>query len=309
MQDTHAITGGGGGGGGGGGRIFGDRRLRLHNQQNQSLKCPRCDSLNTKFCYYNNYNLSQPRHFCKSCRRYWTKGGVLRNVPVGGGCRKSKRGSSKQKTASGKKVCRKRFVYGAEKQPLHQRGSYYHLLYTTSISKTPSFNADLSYSSSISMNKMIMSEATSETTSTLTQTRTNTGMLNFSNHPHHQKTFPEVGSLMSLMAGGTNTNTPAPPFGLQNGSENNSLVHSLQLQDWPLEKEGVKIQGLGGGILDQTVEQTDLWQSKNMEGGLVGFDWQAAPPGGGHGDAGLFQLPASVDHANWGQSCTEWCGC
>ncbi|XP_022954649.1 dof zinc finger protein DOF2.1-like [Cucurbita moschata] len=54
-------------------------------------KCPRCESLNTKFCYYNNYSLSQPRYFCKSCRRYWTKGGTLRNVPIGGGCRKAKR--------------------------------------------------------------------------------------------------------------------------------------------------------------------------------------------------------------------------
>ncbi|KAL5201032.1 hypothetical protein ABZP36_035386 [Zizania latifolia] len=51
--------------------------------------CPRCESRDTKFCYYNNYNTSQPRHFCKSCRRYWTKGGSLRNVPVGGGSRKS----------------------------------------------------------------------------------------------------------------------------------------------------------------------------------------------------------------------------
>ncbi|CAL0314422.1 unnamed protein product [Lupinus luteus] len=58
--------------------------------ENQSLRCPRCDSPNTKFCYYNNYNLTQPRHFCKTCRRYWTKGGALRNVPIGGGCRKSK---------------------------------------------------------------------------------------------------------------------------------------------------------------------------------------------------------------------------
>ncbi|XP_022751304.1 dof zinc finger protein DOF3.7-like [Durio zibethinus] len=57
---------------------------------NQNLRCPRCDSSNTKFCYYNNYNLTQPRHFCKSCRRYWTKGGALRNVPIGGGCRKNK---------------------------------------------------------------------------------------------------------------------------------------------------------------------------------------------------------------------------
>ncbi|KAJ1694843.1 hypothetical protein LUZ63_011541 [Rhynchospora breviuscula] len=60
----------------------------------QSLKCPRCDSPNTKFCYYNNYSLSQPRHFCKTCRRYWTKGGALRNVPVGGGCRKNKKSKS-----------------------------------------------------------------------------------------------------------------------------------------------------------------------------------------------------------------------
>ncbi|CAN4126809.1 unnamed protein product [Withania somnifera] len=57
----------------------------------QALNCPRCDSPNTKFCYYNNYSLSQPRHFCKTCRRYWTKGGALRNVPIGGGCRKNKK--------------------------------------------------------------------------------------------------------------------------------------------------------------------------------------------------------------------------
>uniref|UniRef100_A0A0E0K4Q2 Dof zinc finger protein n=1 Tax=Oryza punctata TaxID=4537 RepID=A0A0E0K4Q2_ORYPU len=66
----------------------------------EAVKCPRCESTNTKFCYYNNYNLSQPRHFCKSCRRYWTKGGVLRNVPVGGGCRKSKRSGSSSSASS-----------------------------------------------------------------------------------------------------------------------------------------------------------------------------------------------------------------
>ncbi|MQL99198.1 hypothetical protein Taro_031919 [Colocasia esculenta] len=60
------------------------------NSEQQNLRCPRCDSTNTKFCYYNNYNLTQPRHFCKTCRRYWTKGGALRNVPIGGGCRKAK---------------------------------------------------------------------------------------------------------------------------------------------------------------------------------------------------------------------------
>lgn len=66
-------------------------QLQQQQQQGVALKCPRCDSSNTKFCYYNNYSLSQPRHFCKACKRYWTRGGTLRNVPVGGGCRKNKR--------------------------------------------------------------------------------------------------------------------------------------------------------------------------------------------------------------------------
>lgn len=68
-----------------------------------ALKCPRCESTNTKFCYFNNYSLTQPRHFCKTCRRYWTRGGALRNVPVGGGCRRNKRskGSSSKSPVSG----------------------------------------------------------------------------------------------------------------------------------------------------------------------------------------------------------------
>ncbi|KAF8399698.1 hypothetical protein HHK36_015568 [Tetracentron sinense] len=71
---------------------------RLRPQHDQALNCPRCDSTHTKFCYYNNYSLSQPRYFCKTCRRYWTKGGTLRNIPVGGGCRRNKRVAVKKST-------------------------------------------------------------------------------------------------------------------------------------------------------------------------------------------------------------------
>ncbi|XP_006398705.2 dof zinc finger protein DOF5.1 [Eutrema salsugineum] len=89
-------NGNGGGGGGPGGLIRPGsmaERARLANipLPETALKCPRCDSTNTKFCYFNNYSLTQPRHFCKSCRRYWTRGGALRTVPVGGGCRRNKR--------------------------------------------------------------------------------------------------------------------------------------------------------------------------------------------------------------------------
>ncbi|XP_062183152.1 dof zinc finger protein PBF-like [Phragmites australis] len=68
--------------------------------QDHVLKCPRCDSTNTKFCYYNNHRMSQPRYFCKACRRYWTQGGSLRNVPVGGGCRKNKRSSGSSSSSA-----------------------------------------------------------------------------------------------------------------------------------------------------------------------------------------------------------------
>ncbi|KAK8479851.1 hypothetical protein V6N11_047782 [Hibiscus sabdariffa] len=54
------------------------------------IPCPRCKSMETKFCYFNNYNVNQPRHFCKGCQRYWTAGGALRNVPIGAGRRRAK---------------------------------------------------------------------------------------------------------------------------------------------------------------------------------------------------------------------------
>ncbi|KAL0542369.1 hypothetical protein IC582_022474 [Cucumis melo] len=73
---------------------------KIRPQKEQALNCPRCNSSNTKFCYYNNYSLTQPRYFCKTCRRYWTEGGSLRNIPVGGGSRKNKRPSSSSSNSS-----------------------------------------------------------------------------------------------------------------------------------------------------------------------------------------------------------------
>ncbi|KAF7820521.1 cyclic dof factor 2 [Senna tora] len=81
------------------------------NSQGKTLKkpdkilhCPRCNSMETKFCYYNNYNANQPRHFCKNCQRYWTAGGTMRNVPVGAGRRKNKNSASNSSKANGPSV-------------------------------------------------------------------------------------------------------------------------------------------------------------------------------------------------------------
>ncbi|CAA7029336.1 unnamed protein product [Microthlaspi erraticum] len=64
--------------------------LTAEKRPDKIIACPRCKSMETKFCYFNNYNVNQPRHFCKGCQRYWTAGGALRNVPIGAGRRKSK---------------------------------------------------------------------------------------------------------------------------------------------------------------------------------------------------------------------------
>lgn len=62
----------------------------MEKRPDKIIPCPRCKSMETKFCYFNNYNVNQPRHFCRGCQRYWTAGGALRNVPIGAGRRKIK---------------------------------------------------------------------------------------------------------------------------------------------------------------------------------------------------------------------------
>lgn len=68
----------------------GSDQEKVLKKPDKILPCPRCNSMETKFCYFNNYNVNQPRHFCRNCKRYWTAGGTMRNVPVGSGRRRNK---------------------------------------------------------------------------------------------------------------------------------------------------------------------------------------------------------------------------
>ncbi|KAF6170664.1 hypothetical protein GIB67_015616 [Kingdonia uniflora] len=86
-------------GGGGCERIL-EAKPPLTPPSRQPLKCPRCESVNTRFCYYNNHCVSQPRYFCKTCRRSWTEGGILRYVPASGSSRKEERSSTKKSPSS-----------------------------------------------------------------------------------------------------------------------------------------------------------------------------------------------------------------
>ncbi len=49
-----------------GGSKEGCKAAKLPRPQG-AAHCPRCASEDTKFCYYNNYNVKQPRYFCKVC--------------------------------------------------------------------------------------------------------------------------------------------------------------------------------------------------------------------------------------------------
>ncbi|KAF5204102.1 Dof zinc finger protein like [Thalictrum thalictroides] len=72
--------------------VFQQQQLHARNNPRPPPRpCPRCESHDTKFCYFNNYNSAQPRYFCKTCKRYWTQGGTLRDVPVGGSTRRERR--------------------------------------------------------------------------------------------------------------------------------------------------------------------------------------------------------------------------
>ncbi|KAF3513204.1 hypothetical protein F2Q69_00009229 [Brassica cretica] len=65
-------------------RVLVRRNNQVSGEKPPPRICPRCNSDNTRFCYYNNYCVSQPRYTCKNCRRLWTHGGTLRNISAGG---------------------------------------------------------------------------------------------------------------------------------------------------------------------------------------------------------------------------------
>ncbi|XP_021757723.1 dof zinc finger protein DOF4.6-like [Chenopodium quinoa] len=92
---------------------------KVRPQKDHAVNCPRCNSTNTKFCYYNNYSLTQPRYFCKTCRRYWTEGGSLRNIPVGGGSRKNKRSSTSSSSPLSSKKISSHDLVAAQQQSHH----------------------------------------------------------------------------------------------------------------------------------------------------------------------------------------------
>ncbi|KAF2282956.1 hypothetical protein GH714_043273 [Hevea brasiliensis] len=319
MQDIHSV--------GGGGRLFsgggGDRRLRPHHHQNQqALKCPRCDSLNTKFCYYNNYNLSQPRHFCKSCRRYWTKGGVLRNVPVGGGCRKTKRSKPKQATSTADPATTSTntatttiITTPAPPPQQQQQQQQQQRERRSSNSHSSSESSSLTATNTTTANnglEAVSAHSSSSASNNVLNGIDESKLFSHSFEPGLLEQgadcgiFSEIGSFTSLI---TSTNEQLPiGFGNIMNQKFFEHVHQNQNQQWQQQQqkmvgisgEEMKMQEMAGVLIDQTVhvELSALPSSGSGTGGFGPLDWQ------GTGDQGLFDLPNAVDQTYWSQS--QW---
>ncbi|XVF49898.1 hypothetical protein PTKIN_Ptkin04bG0053000 [Pterospermum kingtungense] len=307
MQEIHSIGGGSifsdGGGGGGG-----DRRLRPHHNQNQqAVKCPRCDSLNTKFCYYNNYNLSQPRYFCKSCRRYWTKGGVLRNVPVGGGCRKAKRSKTKSSSETTAAIASAPPHPEQEQQQVHRDQRKENSHSSSESSSLTAANSNVAATNNNNNNNNNSSAGgTAEAVSAVTS---HSNLINVSEYklfgnPNTAGLEPGLleqgsdGGIFSEIGGFTSLIT---------SSNNETLSFSfgtvLNGQGQWQQQEEQKVMSIGGdeiagGLVDQTmpIELSKLHNRSESE--FEPLDWQ------GSGDQGLFDLPSAVDQTYWSQS--QW---
>ncbi|XP_073032075.1 uncharacterized protein [Primulina eburnea] len=168
--------------------------------------CPRCESTNTKFCYYNNYNLSQPRHFCKSCRRYWTRGGALRNVPVGGGSRKA---------------------HSSNKRP--------RIAPSTETSATPTSTASLV---SCSMEKYEAVQTQTQTqTRTLNGFMTNSGPGPQSGSPAEVNLAgrPDAGNSSSWLGAQMGTSDGIFPMNMYGDGISSGLGYGLSMLEWPVE--------------------------------------------------------------------------
>ncbi|XP_004488419.1 dof zinc finger protein DOF5.4 [Cicer arietinum] len=259
MQEIHSI---------GGRNLFGDdrdRRMRTnyHHQNHHALKCPRCDSFNTKFCYYNNYNLSQPRYFCKNCRRYWTKGGVLRNVPIGGGSRKSKPSNSNNSSSSTTPPATTR------KSPPPEDNSNSHSSSESSTFTTPTATAEA---------KTPISNATSKVFS-----------VNSASKPE------QVGSFTSLVPS-TLTND-AFSFGFGNNVLDASSFRfgdSHQRGDDQVHvAQGGDSLGICQWQQQSSYQRTSLLDHQQLANGFGPLDWQ-----GGAGNC-LFDVRDVVDQSYW----------
>ncbi|KAF5204099.1 hypothetical protein FRX31_006311 [Thalictrum thalictroides] len=84
-----------------------DRQQQQHQVEVQThppRQCPRCNSWETMFGYYNIFGDNQPRYRCKRCSLYWIHGEVPSNISVGG--KRKNNQHSEAASTSTNRVCK-----------------------------------------------------------------------------------------------------------------------------------------------------------------------------------------------------------
>ncbi|KAI3697878.1 hypothetical protein L6452_30977 [Arctium lappa] len=222
---------------------------RYQPQKPQALKCPRCDSSNTKFCYYNNYSLSQPRHFCKACKRYWTRGGTLRNVPVGGGCRKNKRLKIPPTTAT------TTTHVASTSQPLDHNPNLDHLSLVYGLSpQNPNYNTLVS---GYDFSQPQMSDLG------LRFSPSDPGSGVVVNHSHNSSSYPS-----SMFAGSTSSSTSAP---LMASILASGFQQQQRFMDWSNHFQGQNNNDQLEAVASSNPNSL-LWNTQTSGGGGGWFD-------------------------------------
>ncbi|KAE9601897.1 hypothetical protein Lal_00040798 [Lupinus albus] len=285
MQETHSMGGG-------------DRRLRPHHHHHhQALNCPRCDSLNTKFCYYNNYNLSQPRHFCKNCRRYWTKGGVLRNIPIGGGCRKSKRSNNHHHNNNSSET-------ETTAPPEHNSNSH-----SSSESSSPTATTE-----AVSAPNTFNSDSNNKNESKLLTPSSNptleTGAVELQQGTGDSTIFSDIGSSFTCLITSNNDmlqfgfdSTTIPDASSFQWQHQKGFTMNMTLTSDDVElKFPDNLNGCDASLLDHGTVPVDLpgLQNKTGHEGFGSLDLHD------DGDQGLFDLSNTVDQTYWTPHTTHW---
>lgn len=222
----------------------------------------------------------------------------MRNVPVGGGCRKTKKSKPKQSHDAQRE----------RKSNSHSSSESSSLTAATTTTATEAVSAPPQTSDSVLLNftdsRFFIPQSTNQ---------------NFEppvlNHGSDVSIFSEIGSFTSLITASNDPNllglnaSDISAYGLHQNNHEQKLVQaqdSQQQLQWQLQKmtsmagEELKLQEISSGFVDQTV-QVDLpgLQNRAGNGVLAPLDWQS-----GGADQTLYDFTGSVDQAYWNQN--QW---
>lgn len=242
-------------------------------------------------------------------------------MPVGGGCRKTKRSSKPKPNSESSAQTQTQTPTEAPAAAQRERKTNSHSSSESSSTLTVTNNNNNNNTTSVEAVSVHSSSSGSNVLSAMNNNNndpgfepaTTTALLDQGSSDCG--IFSEIGSFTSLIT----SSNEALPFGfsnlLNNAQQNLEHVQDEQQQQWQQEQQKMasassmgghqelKLHEMASGLLDQTVrdELSALQDRSGNNGGFGSLDWH------GSGDhQGLFDLPNVVDHASYWSQSTQW---